>query len=141
MEHRIRSGNPLGTVRRAGFTLIELMIVMAIMLTLLSMAIPFYQKSIQRAKETVLHSNLMAIRTMIDEYAYDKQKAPQSLRDLVTDGYLREVPKDPITGSSETWKIIQEDAGQAVNTAEPGIYDIRSGSSAKSLEGTPYSEW
>ena len=134
MAHRTRSG-------RGGFTLIELMIVMAIMLTLLSLAVPFYQKSIMRAKETVLRNNLFAMRSAIDEYSYDKQKAPQSLRDLATEGYLREVPKDPITGNSESWKIIQEDAGQAVSTSEPGIFDVRSGSTAKSLEGTPYSEW
>jgi general secretion pathway protein G len=126
---------------RCGFTLIELMIVMAIIVILIGVAVPFYQKSIVRAKETVLHSNLTAMRNVIDEYTYDKQKAPQSLRDLVTDGYLRDVPKDPITGNADTWKIIQEDAGQAVSSTEPGIYDVRSGSNLKSLDGTNYSDW
>ncbi len=139
MEHHTPSGSK--RLRRAGFSLIELMIVMAIMLTLLSMAVPYYQKGIVRAKETVLHNNLSAIRNAIDEYSYDKQKAPQQLRDLATDGYLRDVPKDPMTGSAETWKIIMEDAGQAVSTSEPGIFDVRSGASGKSLEGTAYSEW
>ncbi|MES1260533.1 MAG: type II secretion system protein, partial [Acidobacteriota bacterium] len=99
---------------RRGFTLIELMIVMAIIVILIGVAVPFYQKSINRAKETVLRNNLFAMRSAIDEYTYDKQKAPHELRDLLTDGYLRDGPKDPITGSTDTWKIILEDAGQAV---------------------------
>ena len=136
MEHPTQSGS-----LRRGFTLIELMIVMAIIVILIGVAVPFYQKSIIRAKETVLHNNLAAMRNVIDEYTYDKQKAPQSLRDLVTDGYLRDVPKDPITGSADTWKVIQEDAGQAVSSTEPGIFDVRSGSNQKSLDGTNYSEW
>ena len=130
-----------GRSRRRGFTLIELMIVMSIIVILIGVAIPFYQKSILRAKETVLHNNLFAMRGAIDEYSYDKQKAPQSLQDLVTDGYLREVPKDPIVGNSDSWKIIMEDAGQAVNATEPGIFDVRSSSNQKSLEGSSYSDW
>ena len=125
---------------RNGFTLIELMIVMAIVVILISVAIPFYQKSIMRAKESVLHNNLFAMRSAIDEYSYDKQKAPQQLSDLVSEGYLREVPKDPITGNNE-WKIIMEDASSSVNSTEPGIFDIRSESPKQSLENTPYSEW
>ena len=126
--------------RRRGFTLIELMIVMAIVVILISVAIPFYQKSIMRAKESVLHNNLSAMRNAIDEYSYDKQKAPQQLSDLVSDGYLRDVPKDPITGNND-WKIIMEDASSSVDSTEPGIFDIRSESPKQSLEGTPYSEW
>jgi general secretion pathway protein G len=126
---------------RAGFTLIELMIVMAIIVILISVAIPFYQKSILRAKETVLHNNLSAMRNAIDEYSYDKQKAPQTVQDLVSGGYLRAVPKDPITGSSDTWKFIMEDSGQSVDPSEPGLFDVQSGSQRTSLEGTPYSDW
>lgn len=137
MERHIPSGNR----RRFGFTLIELMIVMAIIITLMGVAVPFYQKSIMRAKETVLKNNLFAMRSAIDEYSYDKQKAPQSLNDLVTDGYLRAVPKDPIAGNADSWKVIMEDSAQAVSTTEPGIFDVRSGSSGKSMEGTQYSEW
>jgi general secretion pathway protein G len=135
MELRIRNG------RRAGFTLIELMIVMAIIAVLVSMAVPIYQKSIIRAKESVLRNNLFTMRTVIDEYTYDKQKAPQTLDDLVSEGYLREIPVDPMTGSNQTWKTIMEDALTSVNQTEPGIYDVRSGSDATSLDGTPYSEW
>jgi general secretion pathway protein G len=144
---RRHSGSPAplqkfsGPAGRAGFTLIEMMIVMSIIVILVAIAVPFYQKAIIRAKETVLHNNLSAMRNTIDEYTFDKQKAPQSLQDLVTDGYLREVPKDPITGSADTWKIIMEDAGQAVNANEPGIYDVRSGSPLKALDGTSYSDW
>jgi general secretion pathway protein G len=139
----MRVENPMRSGRRGGrsaFTLIEMMIVMAIIVILVAVAVPFYQKAIVRAKESVLHNNIFALRSAIDEYSYDKQKAPQSLQDLVTAGYLREVPKDPITQSSD-WKIIMEDAGQAVSPSEPGIWDIRSGSSQKSLEGTSYSDW
>ena len=117
------------------------MIVMAIIAVLVSMAVPIYQKSIIRAKESVLRNNLFTMRTVIDEYTYDKQKAPQTLDDLVSEGYLREIPIDPMTGSNQTWKTIMEDALTSVNQTEPGIYDVRSGSDATSLDGTPYSEW
>jgi general secretion pathway protein G len=125
---------------RSGFTLIELMIVMAIVVILISTAIPQYQKSLIRAKESVLKNNLFTIRMMIDEYSYDKQKAPQTLQDLVQEGYLREVPRDPITGNSN-WRTIMEDATQATSSTEPGIFDIRSTSDKTSLEGTSYSDW
>ena len=126
---------------KGGFTFVELMIVMAIIAILISIAIPIYQRTITRAKESVLKNNLFTMRTVIDEFTYDKQKAPQTLQDLVSDGYLREVPMDPMTGSNDTWKIIQEDATNTVNQQQPGIYDVRSGSDKISLEGTPYSEW
>jgi general secretion pathway protein G len=100
-----------------------------------------YQKSIIKSKETVLHNNLYTIRTVIDEYTYDKQKAPQSLQDLVREGYLRSLPVDPITGSGDSWRIVMEDAMTSVNQTEPGIYDVHSGSDKMSLEGTAYSEW
>jgi general secretion pathway protein G len=134
MARRIRSGS-------RGFTLIELMIVMAIIGIILSMAVPIYQKSIIRSKESVLKQNLFTMRTVIDEYTYDKQKAPQSLQDLVQQGYLRAIPLDPMTGTDASWRIIMEDAMNSTSQNEPGIYDVRSGSDAKSLEGTPYSEW
>ncbi len=126
---------------RRGFTLIELMVVMAIVTILISLAVPAYQKSIIRSKETVLRNNLFTMRTVIDEYTYDKQKAPQALSDLVDGGYLRAVPIDPIMGNSTSWKIVMEDALTSVNQTEPGIFDVHSGSDKTSLEGTPYSEW
>jgi general secretion pathway protein G len=127
--------------RRLGFTLVELMIVMAIIAILISIAIPVYNRAITRARESVLKNNLFTMRTVIDEYTYDKGKAPQNIQDLVSDGYLRVIPIDPMTGSSDSWKVIMEDALTAVNQTEPGIFDVRSGSDKTSLEGTPYSEW
>jgi general secretion pathway protein G len=138
---------PRGTPRsrrpraRNGFTLIEIMIVMAIIVILIATAIPYYQKAIIRSRESVLKNNLFTMRTLIDEYSYDKQKAPQALQDLVTDGYLREVPRDPMTGNNTSWRVINEDAGQSINSSEPGIFDVRSGSDKMGLDGTPYSEW
>jgi general secretion pathway protein G len=138
MERHIPTGK---SRREFGFTLIELMIVMAIISIIVAIAVPMYQKSIIRSKESVLKNNLFTMRMVIDEYTYDKQKAPQSLQDLVTEGYLRAVPMDPMTGTDQTWKVIMEDATNSTSQSDPGIYDVRSGSDQKSLEGTPYSEW
>lgn len=124
-----------------GFTMVELMIVMAIIVILVSIAIPAYQKAIIRAKESVLHNNLFTIRQVIDEYTYDKKKAPQSLQDIVAAGYLRDIPLDPMTGSNQTWHTIMEDALQSVDQTEPGIFDVKSGSDKTGLDGTPYADW
>jgi general secretion pathway protein G len=141
MKPALMAPSQVSTRRRFGFTLIELMIVMAVIAVLMSIALPIYTRSIQRSKESVLKNNLFTLRTVIDEYTYDKQKAPQTLQDLVSDGYLRQVPMDPITNSNESWKLIMEDATNTVNQTQPGIFDVRSGSDLTSLEGTPYSEW
>ncbi|HUJ22848.1 MAG TPA: type II secretion system protein [Bryobacteraceae bacterium] len=140
MELRTLSGNRRRS-RSYGFTLIELLIVMSIIVILVSIAVPLYQKSIIRTRETVLRNNLFTLRTVIDEYTYDKQKAPQTLQDLVQEGYLHEVPKDPITDSNTTWRIVMEDAMQSVDQTEPGIFDVHSGSDKMGLDGTPYSDW
>jgi len=126
---------------RRGFTLIELMVVMAVISILVSIAVPFYQKSVLRSKETVLRNNLFTIRTVIDEYTYDKQKAPQQLDELVKEGYLRAIPMDPIAGNNNSWKIIMEDSTSSVNQNEPGIFDVKSSSDKTSLDGTPYADW
>lgn len=136
MALRIQTGKPT----RRGFTIIELMIVMTIISILVAVAIPIYSASITRAKESVLKQNLFTLRSVIDEYTYDKAKAPQSLQDLVSSGYLRQIPTDPMTGQAD-WNTVVEDAVQSVNQSEPGIFDVHSKSDKKSLEGTPYNEW
>ena len=127
--------------KELGFTFVELIVVISVILLLITVAIPIYQKTIIRAKESVLKQNLTTIRTVIDNYSYDKMKAPQTLQDLVSDGYLKEVPMDPMTGSNSSWKIIMEDASQALNQSEPGIFDVRSGSDKTGLDGTAYTDW
>ena len=125
---------------RRGYTLIELIIVMAIISILVSIAVPLYQKSLVRTKESMLHSHLQTLRIVIDEYTFDKKKAPQTLDDLVAEGYLRAIPIDPIMGN-DNWRTINEDSLTAVDQTEPGIYEVRSLSDQISLENTPYSEW
>lgn len=134
MARRIQTG------KGRGFTVIELLIVMAIIGILVSLAVPIYQKSVVRAKESVLKQNLFTLRTVIDNFTYDKSRAPRSLQDLVSEGYLRQIPFDPMTGQAD-WAVIMEDAVTSVNQTEPGIFDLRSKSDKKSLEGTPYNEW
>jgi len=116
------------------------MVVITIIVILITMAIPIYQKSILRAKESVLHNNLNTLRQCIDNYTYDKEKAPQSLQDLVTDGYLRALPMDPMTGNNQ-WRIIMEEASQSVNQAEPGIFDVKSNSDKIGTDGIAYSDY
>jgi general secretion pathway protein G len=138
MEHRMQNGR---RKRLRGFTFVEMMVVITIIVILISMAIPIYNRTITHANESVLKSNLYTLRTVIDNYTYDKQKAPQRLDDLVTEGYLRAIPMDPITKSNQGWRTVMEDASQSVNQSEPGIFDVKSGSDKMSLEGTPYSDW
>lgn len=124
-----------------GFTFVELMVVVTIIVILITIAIPVYQRSIIRTKESVLRNNLFTMRQVIDNYTYDKQKAPQSLQDLVSEGYLREVPLDPMTQSNQTWKTVMEDSTQAVDQNNPGIFDVKSGSDKSGLDGSAYSDW
>ncbi len=140
MARTIRIGSAMPSSRRRGFTFVEMMVVISIIVILITVAIPIYQKSIIRSREAVLRSNLQTLRLVIDNYTYDKEKAPQTLDDLVSDGYLKKVPLDPITNTSQ-WKYVMEDATQAVNQSEPGIFDIHSTSDKMSLDGTPYSTW
>jgi general secretion pathway protein G len=104
-------------------------------------AAPIYTRSIQRAKEAVLRDQLFTMRQLIDEYTLDKQQAPQSLEDLVTEGYLRLLPRDPFTNSSSTWKVDMEDAMRSADQTQPGIFDVHSGSEKSGLDGTAYSSW
>jgi len=123
-----------------GFTLIELMIVISIILILVSISIPIYNQSILRAKESVLRQNLFTLRSVISQYTLDKQKAPQSLDDIVQAGYLKSIPKDPMTGEAN-WQVEQEDVLLAVDQQDPGISDVHSASNMTSTDGSAYSTW
>jgi general secretion pathway protein G len=133
-------GSRTGSGKR-GFTLVEVLIVLTIVSILISVAIPLYAKSVKRSKETVLKNNLFTLRVLIDEYTMDKGKAPMALEDLVREGYIRRIPQDPMTQTSDSWQTVMEEATASMSQSEPGIYDVKSGSSDKSLEGTPYNEW
>ena len=124
-----------------GFTLIELMVVISIIVILLSLAIPHYQSSILHARETVLRDDLYTLRSLIDQYTLDKQKAPQSLQDLVDAGYLKQLPRDPFTNSRDTWVPVTDDTVISPDQTQPGISDVHSGSDQSSSEGTAYSTW
>jgi general secretion pathway protein G len=129
--------------RALGFTLLELMVVLTLILILASFAFPTYRVAVVRAREAVLRDDLYTMRSLIDQFTLDKQRPPQSLDELVDAGYLRGgVPVDPFTQSNQTWQVDFEDvavpgSGQGV----PGIVDVHSGSEEISLDGTPYSTW
>ena len=124
----------------SGFTLIELLVVTALIVVLASLALVGYQNSIVRAREAVLKEDLFRLRDAIDQYYADKNKWPQSLQDLVTDGYVREVPEDPITNSID-WQTVPAEPDPANPSSEPGIFDVKSGSDRTALDGSPYAEW
>ena len=144
MNQRHESGakrQPRRFQRRRGFTLIELVVVMSLILVLISIAVPVYNQSVLRAKESVLRQDLFTMRSVISQYTLDKQKAPQALEDIVTAGYLKKIPVDPMTGRNDSWQVEQEDVLLAVDQQEPGITDIHSGANLTSSDGTTYSSW
>jgi general secretion pathway protein G len=134
MVRRLRTG------RSSGFTLLEMMIVMIIMGILISIALPIYNQSVVRAREAVLRNDLFELRKLISQYTLDKQKAPQSLDDLVQGGYIKIIPKDPMTNEAN-WEVVQEDVLLTVDQQDPGIDDVHSASSATASDGTAYSSW
>ena len=124
-----------------GFTLIELMIVMVIMVLLAGIVLAVYGNNVTRAKEAALKEDLFQMRKAIDEYYADKGKYPATLETLVSEKYLRKIAPDPFTGSAETWQTIQSDLDPGNPSAEAGISDVKSGSDQTGLDGTPYAEW
>ncbi len=121
--------------RCKGFTLVELLVVLAIIATLLAIAAPRYFQHVDRSKEAVLRENLAAVRDAIDQYHADKGKWPESLESLAESRYLRAVPADPVTGSADTWISVPPPEGGA------GVYDIRSGAEGVASDGRAYAEW
>jgi general secretion pathway protein G len=134
-----RRTNPL--IAESGFTLIELMIVMTIIGLLAAIAIPSYLRSVEKAKEAVLKEDLHTMRTAIDSYTVDKEKAPQELEDLVQAGYLRTVPIDPITGHNDTWITSQSDTLTDINETQGGIDNVHSGAQNLASDGTSFNTW
>jgi general secretion pathway protein G len=129
----------LNNRRSAGFTLLEMMIVIIMMGVLMSIALPIYNQSLVRARESVLRQDLFTLRSLISQYTLDKQKAPQSLDDLVP-AYIKVIPKDPITNETN-WETVQEDVLLSVDQQDPGITDVHSASGATASDGTAYSTW
>lgn len=123
-----------------GFTLIEMMIVISLIVILISIAVPVYNNAILRAKEATLRQDLFTLRDVISQYTLDKKKAPQALEDLVQANYIRQIPKDPFTGQAN-WTADQEDSQMAVDQTEPGIVDVHSSSNLTGTDGTAYSTW
>lgn len=138
-EKRAQQG--WGIHNRRGFTMIEMVIVISIILILVAVAVPMYQQSMVRAREAVLRDNLFTMRSVIDQFTLDKHRAPQSLQELVSENYLRQLPIDPFTGSRDTWIEEMEDFMLSIDQNQPGITNVRSGSDQIGTDGTPYSSW
>lgn len=138
LGYKLRRLTPKG---EDGFTLIELVIVMAIIAILASIAVPSYLASVKSAKEAVLKEDLHVMRDAIDSYTMDKGKAPQGLDDLVQAGYLKSIPTDPMTHTSETWVTSTDDTLESIDQSEPGVNDVHSGSQDVGSDGQMYSTW
>ncbi|HUR37566.1 MAG TPA: prepilin-type N-terminal cleavage/methylation domain-containing protein [Terriglobales bacterium] len=126
--------------KQSGFTLVELIIVMAIIAILISIAAPMYSQSVVRAREATLKQDLYHLRQSINQFTMDKQRAPQSLDELVSAGYLRSIPVDPFTKAAD-WEVVMEDVMNSIDQTQPGITDVRSTATGVSTEGTAYNSW
>jgi len=137
LTHRLT----LARRRDAGWTLIELLVVVALIMLLASISLMQYRNSIVRAKEATLRSQLWIMREAIDQYYADKGKYPESLQALVSEQYLRSIPRDPFTESSDTWQTVAAEPEPGAVAASPGIFDVKSGSEGSSLDGSRYADW
>ena len=124
-----------------GFTLIELMVVMSLIVVLASIGLTLYANSVTRAKEAVLKEDLFRMRDAIDQYYADKNRYPASLEELVSEKYLRAIPVDPFTNSADTWQTVLSEPEPGNVSASPGVYDVKSGAAQAAIDGTSYSEW
>ena len=124
-----------------GFTIIELMVVMTIIVTLATIGMVQYRQSVQFAKESVLRDDLFKLRDAIDQYYADKNQYPPTLDDLVTAGYIRALPKDPITNSTTSWQSVPAEPDPNNPSVAPGVYDVKSGAEQNAIDGTRYSDW
>jgi len=133
------TGKRSGTAR--GFTIIELMVVMTIIVTLATIGMVQYRQSVQFARESVLRDDLFKLRDAIDQYYADKNQYPPTLDDLVSAGYVRALPKDPITNSTTSWQAVPAEPDANNPSVAPGVYDVKSGSEGTSLDGSKYADW
>jgi general secretion pathway protein G len=129
-----------GTGNR-GFTLVELLIVISLISILAAMGLVQYKNSVVSSKEAVLHTDLFRMRDAIDQYYADKGKYPSALDSLVSEGYMRKLPEDPITKSADTWTTVPAEPDPNNPSAEPGVYDVKSGAQGSGLDGSNYSDW
>jgi general secretion pathway protein G len=127
--------------RDHGFTLIELMVVMTLIVILSGIAVAIYGNSVTRSKEAVLLTDLFRMRDAIDQYYADKNKYPADLPTLVSEKYMRAVPQDPFTNSTETWQTVMSDPQPGNPSAEIGVFDVKSGSEATAIDGSRYADW
>ena len=152
MERSIETGKETGKIsgrlpayraraNQRGFTLIELTVVLSIIVILAAVALAQYKNSVVYSSEAVLKQDLFRMRDAIDQYYADKGQYPASLDALVTDGYLRRMPEDPLTKSSSTWQTVPNEPDPNNPTAPAGVYDVKSGSEGTALDGTKYADW
>jgi general secretion pathway protein G len=136
-----RLAQAAGVRGQAGFTLIELLVVIALISILASMAVVQYRNSVVRTQEATLKTNLFRMRDAIDQYFADKAKYPSTLETLVSEGYMRRIPEDPITKSADTWQTVPAEPDPGNPSSEPGVYDVKSGATGTALDGSSYSDW
>lgn len=125
----------------SGFTLIELLVVVTLIVVLAAIGISTYALSVRRAREAVLREDLFRLRDAVDQYNADKGSYPPDLGSLVSGGYLRQIPKDPMTDSADTWQVVMSEPDPATPDANTGVFDIKSGAEGSAIDGSPYSEW